>query len=127
MMEITTLENWLWAAACSIRGPLDAPKYKDYILPLLFYKRLSDVYQDEIHKLARNFGDEGIARELVGNDRKLVRFYIPEGYAWRDVRKSLTNLGERLTEAMKALAGENPKLAMAIKSDNCSVERARMR
>jgi type I restriction enzyme M protein len=36
-MDITTLENWLWEAACSIRGPLDAPKYKDYILPLLFY------------------------------------------------------------------------------------------
>lgn len=36
-MDISTLENWLWEAACSIRGPLDAPKYKDYILPLLFY------------------------------------------------------------------------------------------
>ena len=35
-MDITTLENWLWEAACSIRGPLDAPKYKDYILPLIF-------------------------------------------------------------------------------------------
>ena len=44
-MDITTLENWLWEAACSIRGPLDAPRYKDYILPLLFYKRLSDVYK----------------------------------------------------------------------------------
>jgi len=36
-MDINTLENWLWDAACSIRGPLDAPKYKDYILPLLFF------------------------------------------------------------------------------------------
>ena len=43
-MDITALENYLWEAACSIRGPIDAPKFKDYILPLLFYKRLSDVY-----------------------------------------------------------------------------------
>jgi len=50
-MEITTLENWLWEAACSVRGPLDAPKYKDYILPLLFYKRLCDVYDDEVARL----------------------------------------------------------------------------
>lgn len=37
-MDISTLENWLWDAACNIRGPIDAPKFKDYILPLLFYK-----------------------------------------------------------------------------------------
>jgi type I restriction enzyme M protein len=52
-MDITALENYLWEAACSIRGPIDAPKFKDYILPLLFYKRLSDVYDDEIAQLAR--------------------------------------------------------------------------
>ena len=46
-MDITALENYLWEAACSIRGPIDAPKFKDYILPLLFYKRLSDVYAAE--------------------------------------------------------------------------------
>lgn len=60
-MEIATLENWLWEAACSIRGPLDAPKYKDYILPLLFYKRLSDVYEDELQRLTEEFGDEALA------------------------------------------------------------------
>jgi len=51
-MDITALENYLWEAACLIRGPIDAPKFKDYILPLLFYKRLSDVYDDEIARLA---------------------------------------------------------------------------
>ncbi len=79
-MDITTLENWLWEAACSIRGPLDAPKYKDYILPLLFYKRLSDVYEDELGKLSQEFGDEVLARQLAREDRALIRFYIPNGY-----------------------------------------------
>jgi type I restriction enzyme M protein len=113
-MDITTLENWLWEAACSIRGPLDAPKYKDYILPLLFYKRLSDVYEDELQKLSQEFGDDVLARQLVQEDRALIRFYIPNGYTWPEVRKSPVKLGERLTEAMRAIAKENPKLVGVI-------------
>lgn len=50
-MDIKTLENWLWEAACSIRGPVDAPKYKEYILPLIFLKRLSDVFEEEFREL----------------------------------------------------------------------------
>lgn len=44
-MDVGTLEQWLWDAACEIRGPLDAPKFKDYILPLVFLKRLSGVFK----------------------------------------------------------------------------------
>jgi|TARA_Y100000031_G_C8221723_1_gene386305 type I restriction enzyme M protein len=51
-LELGTLENWLWDAACVIRGPIDAPKFKDYILPLVFLKRLSDVFEDELQQLA---------------------------------------------------------------------------
>ena len=47
----------LWDAACSIRGEKDAPKFKDYLLPLLFLKRLSDVFDDEIERLAEEYGD----------------------------------------------------------------------
>ena len=50
-LELGTLENWLWEAACVIRGPIDAPKFKDYILPLVFLKRLSDVFEDELQQL----------------------------------------------------------------------------
>jgi len=113
-MNITTLENWLWEAACSIRGPLDAPRYKDYILPLLFYKRLSDVYEDELRRLSEEFGDEALARQLAQEDRVLIRFYIPNGYTWPEVRKSPIRLGERLTKAMREIARENPKLAGVI-------------
>jgi type I restriction enzyme M protein len=113
-MDITTLENWLWEAACSVRGPLDAPKYKDYILPLLFYKRLSDVYEDELDRLGQEFGDEVLARQLAQEDRALIRFYIPNGYVWSEVRKSPVRLGERLTEAMRAIARENPRLVGVI-------------
>jgi len=75
-MDITTLENWLWEAACAIRGPLDAPKFKDYILPLLFYKRLCDVFEDELQRLFNELGlnDQAEARLLADTDRSLTRF-----------------------------------------------------
>lgn len=66
-MDNATLGNWLWQAACSIRGPVDAPKYKDYILPLLFFKRLSDVYEDEVERLAREMGDRGTWPRAAAN------------------------------------------------------------
>ena len=109
-LDISTLENWLWKAASSIRGPIDAPKYKDYIIPLIFYKRLCDVYEDEIKILAEEFGNEEIAEKLVSKDRKLIRFYIPEDYLWRNIRKITTGIGEKLTEALRKIAKENPKL-----------------
>ena len=43
-----SLETWIWDAACSIRGAKDAPKYKEFILPLIFAKRLCDVFDDEL-------------------------------------------------------------------------------
>jgi type I restriction enzyme M protein len=113
-MDITTLENWLWEAACSIRGPLDAPKYKDYILPLLFYKRLCDVFADEVSRLEQEVGSADLAHELVQQDRALIRFYIPDEHQWAEVRRSPVALGERLTDAMRAIARENPKLAGVI-------------
>lgn len=109
-MDMSTLENWLWDAACSIRGPIDAPKFKDYILPLLFYKRLCDVYEDEMKELAKDYGDLKIAKELAKSDRKLIRFYIPDEYTWKEISKVTTNLGERLTLALREIAKENSKL-----------------
>lgn len=109
-MNVNELENWLWEAACGIRGPVAAPAYKDYILPLLFYKRLSDVYEDEILKLAEELGRESLARSLAESDRNLIRFYIPNGDTWADIRRSPMELGERLTETMRTIAKENPKL-----------------
>lgn len=51
-IDVGTLEQWLWDVACELRGPLDAPKFKDYILPLVFLKRLSDVFDDDIARMA---------------------------------------------------------------------------
>jgi type I restriction enzyme M protein len=104
------LEQCLWDAACSIRGPVDAPKFKDYILPLLFFKKLSDVSEDEINELKADLGDEEAVRNLIKNDRNLVRFYLPDGCTWKDVRKITRNLGEELTRVLRVIAKENPRL-----------------
>ena len=51
-----SLESWIWDAACSIRGAKDAPKFKDFILPLIFTKRLCDVFDDELNRIAQEVG-----------------------------------------------------------------------
>jgi type I restriction enzyme M protein len=72
-----SLESWIWDAACSIRGAKDAPKYKDYILPLIFTKRLCDVFDEELDRIAKEVGSRQKAFALVKADPKLVRFYLP--------------------------------------------------
>src|SRR3972149_9311139 len=76
MLDIKTLETWLWDGACSIRGAVDAPKFKDYILPLIFIKRISDVFEDELKSLSDEFGDEKVAYDLAQKDHRLVRFFF---------------------------------------------------
>jgi type I restriction enzyme M protein len=110
-MDLTTLESWLWKAACSIRGEIDAARYKDYILPLVFYKRLDDVYADELARVARSLElDVESAEGLVTVDRSLVRFYLPAEARWAQIRKQTTALGELITSNLRLIARENPDL-----------------
>ena len=121
-LDISTLETWLWDAACVIRGTTDAPKFKDFILPLIFYKRLSDVFDDEFAKQIEEFGDEDLAREIIDADHQdalksgrnpIVRFYIPQQYCWEALRDHPANgrLGEFVTEAMREVVRLNPRLS----------------
>ncbi|MGQ9735394.1 MAG: N-6 DNA methylase [Thermaceae bacterium] len=109
-LTLPTLETWLWDAACAIRGPVDAPKFKDYILPLIFLKRLSDVFEDEMERLGEELGDKEEAEWLVEQDPKMVRFYIPPQARWENIREQRQGLGAYLTDAVRAVARENPKL-----------------
>lgn len=114
-----SMEQMLWSAACSIRGEKDAPKFKDYILPLLFVKRLSDVFDDEVQKLIEEFGSQQKALEMIQTDPGLVRFYIPPEARWSVVsgredfqwpkEKRPHSLGEQLTLTMRSIVKANPK------------------
>jgi len=113
-LDVSALENWLWEAACVIRGPVDAPKFKDYILPLIFLKRLSDVFDDEVARLGREFGDEKKAIALIQQDHKLVRFFLPPKARWSEIALKTTGLGEYLTDAVCLVSRENPRLGGVI-------------
>lgn len=114
-LDISTLESWLWEAACKIRGPVDAPKFKDYILPLIFLKRLSNVFEDEIADLGEEYGSLKTAQDLVEADHSLVRLYIPPKSRWSFIAQlSIGKLGESLTDAVRGVARENPKLSGVI-------------
>jgi type I restriction enzyme M protein len=111
-----SLESWIWDAACSIRGAKDAAKYKDYILPLIFTKRLCDVFDDELNRIAEAVGSRQKAFQLVQADPKLVRFYLPlvpkdpELPVWSLIRQLTEQIGEGVTTQMRAIARENPRL-----------------
>lgn len=109
-LDTNGLEQWLWDAACSIRGAVDAPKFKDYLLPLIFIKRLSDVFDDEIDRLAPKFGGRETAVELIEEDHSLVRFYIPPQASWAEIRKLTGNIGQSLTDVVRGVAKANPSL-----------------
>lgn len=111
-----SLESWIWNAASSIRGAKDAPKYKDYILPLIFTKRLCDVFDDEVNRIAKEVGSRKKAFQLAKADHKLVRFYLPlvpedpDQPVWSVIRKLSDKIGEGVTSQMRAIAKENPPL-----------------
>jgi type I restriction enzyme M protein len=111
-----SLESWIWDAACSIRGAKDAPKYKEFILPLIFAKRLCDVFDDELNRIAKEVGSRAKAFKLVKHDKKLVRFYLPlepknpEDTVWSIIRILSDKIGEQLTTHLRAIADANPLL-----------------
>jgi len=111
-----SLESWIWDAACSIRGAKDAPKYKEFILPLIFAKRLCDVFDDELNRIAKEVGSRAKAFKLVKHDKRLVRFYLPLEPKNPDdavsslIRTLSDTIGEPLTPHLRAIADANPLL-----------------
>jgi type I restriction enzyme M protein len=119
-LSTRSMEQMLWDAACSIRGEKDAPKFKDYILPLVFLKRLSDVFDDEIARLAQTYGSAEAALEIADEDHEVVRFYVPpearwgvlsgrQHFDWPDGKRP-SSLGHHITTACRIVAKQNPTL-----------------
>lgn len=120
-LTISQLETWLWDAACAIRGAQDAPKFKDFILPLLFYKRLSDVFDDRLAEQVTTFGDADLARDIVEQDHlaalrdgrpPMIGVYLRSAYRWDALRNHPADgtLGQFVTEAMRRVTEVNPAL-----------------
>jgi type I restriction enzyme M protein len=111
-----SLESWIWNAACAIRGAKDAGKFKDFILPLIFVKRLCDVFDDEVNRIAKD-GSRVKALKKIDLDYSRVRFYIPlkaknpeTQDTWSVIRSLSSNIGENLTRIIREIAAHNSVL-----------------
>jgi type I restriction enzyme M protein len=103
-MHSSQLKSALWDAANALRGSaVDRTDWKGYILPLLFFKRISDVWDEEAADAAETFGevDPCLFTEVH-------RFSVPEGCHWRDVRETATNVGAALLRSMQQIEKSNP-------------------
>ena len=93
------LESYLWGAATLLRGVIDAGDYKQFIFPLLFFKRICDVYDEEYQQALDESGGDVDYATFAENHR----FQIPKGAQWQDVRAKSTNVGQTLQKAMREI------------------------
>lgn len=114
-MSITkeALESYLWGAATYLRGHIDSGDYKQYIFPLLFYKRLCDVYDEEyLAAIAESGGNTEYAKFNENH-----RFTIPEDSHWKATRAKATHLGNAIQLALRAIESANPDTLSGVFGD----------
>ena len=113
VLDISTLSSHLWEAANILRGPVDAADFKTYIFPLLFFRRICAVYDEEINiALRESDGDMEYARFPENH-----RFQVPDGCHWKDVRAMSANIGHALQKAMRCIEQANPDTLHGIFGD----------
>ncbi|HHX58574.1 MAG TPA: N-6 DNA methylase, partial [Candidatus Moranbacteria bacterium] len=105
-MNLSELKQFLWKSADILRGKVDGADYKKYIFGLLFYKRISDVWDEEYKKILGEFGDEALARADYNH-----RFQVPTDCRWEVIQKQAEGIGQKLNEIFDKLTNANsPKL-----------------
>ena len=100
-ISLEELESYLWSSAVLLRTHIDAGAYKQYIFPLLFFKRICDVYDEECAQILKEYGEEALAWE------EYHRFIVPEGHHWKDVRSVSSNVGVAIVHALQAIEKAN--------------------
>lgn len=112
-LTLSQLEQYLSKAAWILKGPVDASDFKVYIFPLLFFKRLSDVYDEEYQEALEESGGDMEYASLP----ELHRFEIPEGCHWKDVRETTSNVGQAIEKAFRGIEQANQGLLYGIFGD----------
>ncbi len=121
-ISLSQLESHLWEAANILRGPVDAADFKTYVFPLLFFKRISDVHDEEYEAaLKESGGDEAYA--LFPQN---YRFQIPDNCHWSDIRIKTTNVGQALQTAMRRIEKANPETLYGIFGDAAWTNKERL-
>ena len=106
-IELGELEAYLYASADILRGHVEASDYKSFVFPLLFFKRICDVYDEETTNAIKEYGEDGA--KFMGNT--IHKFIIPDGHHWCDVRNRTENIGIAIKNAFYAIEqiNEDPK------------------
>lgn len=117
-ISLEELDNFLFKCADIIRNTVDKTDYKDYILPLFFYKIISDTYKDKYEEKLEKYGDEEVAKDPAFHE-----FQIPEGYMWSDLRQQIQNIDQFINEAFEEIEKGNPdKLSGVFRADYVDAE-----
>ena len=112
-ITLSQLEQYLSKAAWILKGPVDASDFKVYIFPLLFFKRISDVY-DEEYRVALEESDGDVE---YANLPEFHRFVIPDDCHWKDVRETTTNVGLAIEKALRGIEQANQEFLYGIFGD----------
>jgi type I restriction system adenine methylase HsdM len=107
------LQSFLWGSAVLLRGLIDAGDYKGYIFPLIFLKRISDVWDEEHEVALEKYSNDEILADLPENHR----FVIPQGAHWTDIRGTTTNIGSKIISSMRAIESKNPDALAGVFGD----------
>lgn len=107
------LQSFLWGSAVLLRGLIDAGDYKGYIFPLIFLKRISDVWDEEHEVALVKYSDDQALANLPENHR----FVIPKGSHWNDIRKTTVNVGAKIVSCMRAIESKNPEALKGVFGD----------
>ena len=121
-MTIEELQSYLWDSAVLLRTNIDAGSYKQYIFPLLFFKRICDVYDEETTAALEDYGDD--AAEF--DEEEIHTFIVPEGYHWNDVRAVSENVGVAIVEAFRKVENANSDKLQGIFGDGAWTNKNRL-
>lgn len=112
-ITLEELQSYLWESAVFLRTHIGAGAYKQYIFPLLFFKRICDVYDEETSRVIAEYGEN--AKEF--DEREIHTFIVPKGYHWNDVRSISENLGVAIVGAFREIEKVNSEKLQGIFGD----------
>ena len=121
-ISLDELQSYLWRSAVLLRTNIDAGAYKQYIFPLLFFKRICDVYDEECAKIIKEYGNDVEALEWPENHN----FVVPKGSHWNDVRETTTDVGAAIVKAFRSIEKANSEKLSGVFGDGAWTNKNRL-
>ena len=121
-ITLDDLKSYLWQSAVLLRTNIDAGSYKQYIFPLLFFKRICDVYDEETATALEQYGED----INLYPERELHKFIVPQGYHWNDVRQTTEDVGTAIVTAFREIEKANGEKMTGIFGDGAWTNKNRL-